>query len=632
MSSANNNMAQPYLLVTSGELKGSRFIIEDEFVIGRQGAALALTDMSVSRRHCVIRKHGAQYVITDLGSHNGTIVNGEQVKERVLENGDQITVGDIGLVAVLSDEDRPPMTPEVEFSDQDVDLAHTVLLKPENADYLKAETALAHSATDKRIREDLQALLRIGTTVSSGQHSSSVPGRLMELILEVIPADAGAILVHGPTGSTISLVAKGFKGSQRVSRTVVERVLGDRTAILSNQIPTDGIDASSLIASEAHALLCVPLIVHNRAIGVIYLLRTTGRGGFEERHLQLLTAIAAMTALPLDTVRQVEWLTSENQRLRTSIDADHQMIGNSSAINEIYSFISRVAATDSTVLIEGESGTGKELVARAIHRMSARARMPFIAVNCAAMTETLVESELFGHEKGAFTGAMSQNKGKFETAEGGTIFLDEVGELPLSTQSKLLRVLQEREINRVGNPRPIRINVRIVAATNRDLEEEIRNGRFRKDLFYRLHVVTVSLPALRDRRVDIMPLTEFFIARSSVRCHRNVKGISKEAAEYLMTYDWPGNVRELENAVERAVVLGLTDTILPEDLPESVLDARPPASSAAKMDGFHNAIREAKRQLIQRALDQAAGNHLEAAKLLGLNRTYLHRLIRTLDL
>jgi transcriptional regulator with GAF, ATPase, and Fis domain len=308
------------------------------------------------------------------------------------------------------------------------------------------------------------------------------------------------------------------------------------------------------------------------------------------------------------------------------------MIGTSVAMNEIYSFISRVAATDSTVLIGGESGTGKELVARAIHRMSARAGMPFIAVNCAAMTETLVESELFGHERGAFTGAVAQNRGKFETAEGGTIFLDEVGELPLPIQSKLLRVLQEREINRVGNPRPIRIHVRVIAATNRDLDEEIRTGRFRKDLFFRLHVVTVSLPPLRDRRADIMPLVELFMARSSARCHRHVAGISKEAADYLMNYDWPGNVRELENAIERAVVLGATDTILPEDLPESVLDVRLAASSAAETAGFHNAVREAKRQLIQRALDQAGGNHLEAARLLGLNRTYLHRLIRTLDL
>jgi Nif-specific regulatory protein len=366
-------------------------------------------------------------------------------------------------------------------------------------------------------------------------------------------------------------------------------------------------------------------------IGAIYLVRTTNSNDFDEGHLQLLTAIAAMVAAPLDNARQTESLKVENRRLRTDIDAEHQMIGNSEAMNEVQRFLSRVAKTDSTVLIGGESGTGKELVARAIHRMSVRAQMPFIAVNCAAMTETLVESELFGHEKGAFTGAVTQAKGKFESAAGGTIFLDEVGELPLTTQSKLLRVLQERELNRVGNSRTIKVDVRVLAATNRDLETDIHDGRFRRDLYYRLNVVAITLPPLRQRRDDIIPLAEYFVAKSNTRCNRRVRGISPDAAACLVHYDWPGNIRELENTIERAVVLGASDTILLEDLPEMLLESNSPARST-NHSGFHDSVRKNKIEIIQRALDKCDGNHVEAAKLLGLNRTYLHRLIRTLGM
>lgn len=625
---------QPHLIALTGQLKGQTFRLdEDEFLIGRQAATLSLNESSVSRRHCSIRKEGVHYVLRDLGSHNGTVVNGEQITERTLEHGDRILLSDSIFLVVLSHEELPPVSADIQFVDQDVDATHTLLLRAENAEYLQPGNLLAASVTDARVRQDLAALLRIGMTVSASTGLSSLQGHLMDLILDVIPADAGAILLSEPGGSIASAFAEGFGETQpvRVSRTVVNRVLHDRIATLTNEIVSGVIDVKSLVISDAKALLCVPLLVRDRAVGAIYLVATKPEGKFEERHLQLLTAIAAMTAVPLETARQVDWLQTENRRIQTGIDAEYQMIGSSPAMKDVYSFISRVAASDSTVLVGGESGTGKELVARAIHRMSARSKMPFVAVNCAALPDTLVESELFGHEKGAFTGAVSQTKGKFESAEGGTIFLDEAGELPLPIQSKLLRVLQERELNRVGNPRSIKINVRVIAATNRNIEEEVRNGRFRKDLFYRLNVVAITLPPLRDHREDLMPLAQHFLAKSNVRCNRRVAGISSEAMSYMMRYDWPGNIRELENALERAVVLGLTDAILPEDLPEALLDAIP-ALPDGEVSEFHDAVRAAKRQLIQRALDQCGGNHLEAAKSLGLNRTYLHRLIRTLGI
>ncbi len=253
-----------------------------------------------------------------------------------------------------------------------------------------------------------------------------------------------------------------------------------------------------------------------------------------------------------------------------------------------------------------------------------------MAINCAALAETLLESELFGHEKGAFTGAIAQKKGKLEVAEGGTVFLDEIGELAPSLQAKLLRVLQEREFERVGGTRTIKLDVRLIAATNRDLEEEVKKGRFREDLYYRLNVVSVRMPALRERREDISLLASYFAAKYGKRSGRTVVGISPRARACLLNYEWPGNVRELENAIERAVVLGSSDLILPEDLPETILERAAPAGAPA--EAFHDAVRESKKQLIIGAVEQAMGNYTEAARLLGLHPNYLHRLIRNLNL
>jgi Nif-specific regulatory protein len=270
------------------------------------------------------------------------------------------------------------------------------------------------------------------------------------------------------------------------------------------------------------------------------------------------------------------------------------------------------------------------LVAHAIHRNSPRANQPFVAINCAALSETLLESELFGHERGAFTGAMLQKKGKLEAADHGTLFLDEAGELPLAFQTKLLRVLQEREFERVGGTRPIQVDVRLIAATNRDLESAIANNTFRQDLYYRLNVVSLKMPPLRDRREDIPLLARHFAAKHGKRAKRRLAGISAEALACLESYDWPGNVRELENALERAVVLGSTDLIMPEDLPEAVLETTP--ASSAVSGGYYETVRDEKKRAILAAIERSGGNYTEAARILGVHPNYLHRLIRNLNL
>jgi len=311
------------------------------------------------------------------------------------------------------------------------------------------------------------------------------------------------------------------------------------------------------------------------------------------------------------------------------VNLDHNMVGESAPMKDVYQFLSRVAPTDSTVLIEGESGTGKELVARAMHRNSPRSSKPFIAINCAAIPEGLLESELFGHERGAFTGAVTQKKGRFEMANGGVVFLDEIGELAPALQVKLLRVLQEREFERVGGTRPISVDIRLIAATNSDLKEAAKAGSFRQDLYYRLNVVSLVVPPLRERREDIPMLADYFVVKSSSRCKLKAKQISPEAMACLVNYDWPGNVRELENAVERALVLAWSDVIRPEDLPESILERDPRPGVSAK---YHAALKELKKELILGALEEAQGNYTEAARILGVHANYLHRLIRNLGL
>ncbi len=310
---------------------------------------------------------------------------------------------------------------------------------------------------------------------------------------------------------------------------------------------------------------------------------------------------------------------------------DLPIIGHSPSILNAIDFTKRAAASSSTILLQGESGTGKEVFARAIHQWSARRDQPFVVVNCVALSEELLESELFGHERGSFTGAHQRKCGKLELADGGTAFLDEIGDLKPRLQAKLLRVLQEHEFERVGGTKPIRVDLRFVAATNRRLDRAIREGLFREDLYYRLNVITVSLPPLRDRPEDITPLTNYFLAYYCGRLGKRIKEITPDAWELLQHYHWPGNVRELANFIERAVVLSTRDRITSEDLPLTVLTGAPESPAEKAPRDFHEAVVAYKRQLIREALHRTGGNQSKAANSLGLQRTYLSRLIKELQ-
>lgn len=614
----------PRLAAISGKLKGTIFTInEDDFVIGRETAAnVCIADASVSRRHSRIESKDEGFVITDLESLNGTFVNDLPIKSRALQHGDRLRIGDSQFVFLTGDGDIASRSSEVNLDEARVLSGPTVQIRVDHAMYMLAR--------------DLSVLMKVSTSINAIRDLEELLQRLLELLFEVVPAQRGAILLTTNESLDAATVfgldrVSGKDQAVNVSRTIAQQVIRDGVALLANDPATQAtLTTESLIEARTHSVMCVPLIMIDHKLGVLYLDSTIAGDHFNKDHLQLVTAIAGIAAVAIENARHFEWLQNENERLLADVNIEHNMVGEGPAMQRVYHFIAKVAPTDSTVLIAGESGTGKELAARAIHRNSKRAQKAFMAVNCAALTETLLESELFGHEKGAFTGAFSQKKGRLEIADGGTVFLDEIGELSPGLQVKLLRVLQEREFERVGGTVTIKADLRVIAATNKNLEDAIEAGEFRQDLYYRLNVVSLEMPPLRERREDVMLLASYFVDKYSARCNRKLRGIAPDARTCLTAYDWPGNVRELENAIERAIVLGTTDVILPEDLPEALLEHE--TSAAQSTMGYHEAVTQTKKQIILKAIEEAKGNYTEAAKLLGVHPNYLHRLIRNLNL
>jgi transcriptional regulator with GAF, ATPase, and Fis domain len=618
-----------------GPREGETFAFKaGEITIGRDPSnQIFLLDKLVSRRHCIVRTDGISYQIVDLGGPNRTFVNGVAVAEKSLLPGDQIRVGN--SMFVLRGVEVGSSTSAVEAI-EDLGDSATFVLRKQDALYLQSQGGANLPATARTVR-DLKVLVDFSRALNAVEGVAALEEKVLDAVLEASPAERAAIVRPEDAADGFAAVvgrARDVEGEQLVpvSRTILTRVLKENVAVISNDIEGDEDlrDAESLVTARIRSVLAVPLEVQGRVLGAIYLDANAAGVRFDSDLLELLTALGNVAALALENARHVEWLGGEKERLEQELNIEHDMVGESEALAGVKQFIGRAAPQESTVLIWGESGTGKELVARAIYQNSARASKPFVAINCAAITDTLLESELFGHEKGAFTSAVAMKKGKLEMAEGGTVFLDEIGELAPGVQAKLLRVLQEHEFERVGGVKTIPLDIRVIAATNRDLKEAAEKKEFRLDLYYRLNVVSVKMPALRERRKDIPILASYFVKRCAEKMKRDVRGISAEARACLMAYDWPGNVRELENAIERAVVLGSSEMILPEDLPESIAEHAGPDGHTAT--ALHDGVRQAKKVLIERAIDQAGGNYTEAAKLLGVHANHLFRLIKSLDM
>lgn len=626
----------PALIAIAGPLNGTTIELSGaEVCIGREaGNQVCVPSAWVSRRHCLLRREGGGILVQDLESRNGTFINGVPVARQELKHGDLLSVGDSTFRFICQDEEQAQLqSAPVALEETGTFLFAPLWLAAGDTAFPASQAA----SPDGRTLRDLNALLTMASKTASVDDSESLYWQLLGMIFEIIPAERGAILLSGSAPEELS-PAFGWDRSSGpgkpvpVSRSVVRQVVEKKSAVMVNDVRADAQlqEASSLRLQGVRSLLCAPLLAGERVLGAIYLDCSRQAACFDEQHLRMLSAVAGLAALAAQRVWRLESLRDENQRLRAGLKLDDGLVGKSPALRRAQELIAKIAPSDSTVLVCGESGTGKELAARALHRASPRAPRPFVAINCAAIPETLLESELFGYERGAFTGANGQKKGQFELANGGSIFLDEIGELAPALQAKLLRVLQQREFVRLGGTQPIKVDVRLIAATNQDLRQAAEEGRFRKDLFFRLNVVAITMPPLRERPEDIPLLANYFLARCNERCKRRVRGISPQAMECLRAYEWPGNVRELENAIEHAVLLGAGDALMPEDLPEVVVEGQPLATGHPA--GYHAALTELKKKLILQAFQQAGGNYTEAAHLLGVHPNYLHRLIRNLNL
>jgi Nif-specific regulatory protein len=493
-------------------------------------------------------------------------------------------------------------------------------------------------------RNKFETLVEINTLINSEySDGKELLRKIIESATRLMEADASSLLLVNPENNKLYFeIALGTKGPevQRFSLNMGEGIAGwvaaNNRSLIVNDVESDTrffSDISKQINFPTKSILAVPMRVKERCVGVIEIINKFDGGSFTEEDLEWLEIFATQAAIAIQNSRSLQKVQEEITLLQDEIQTDkgyHTFIGESKAIKEKLDIALRAAKTDSSVLLMGESGVGKELFAEQIHLHSLRSNNPLIRVNCAALPESLLESELFGHVKGAFTGASSDRLGRFELADRGTIFLDEIGDLPLNLQVKLLRVIAHRMFERVGGSEPIKVDVRIIAATNKDIEKEVESGRFRADLFYRLNVLPIYISPLRERREDIPLLAEFFLKRFNREIKKQINGFAPEAMEVLLSYSWPGNVRELENAVERAVVITQAEAITPDVF---VLDK---ISESAEDQYSGRSLKEAvkifKKHYIQQILEMNRWNQTKTSKLLGIQRTYLSRLIKELKI
>jgi transcriptional regulator with GAF, ATPase, and Fis domain len=482
------------------------------------------------------------------------------------------------------------------------------------------------SADQARI-EALNGLVRFSERLLATRDRSRLLDELLDAVLEVTRADKGFVVLLEGQGTVVSaarnLARETIENAEsRISDSIVQRVATTRRPlVVADALHDDEWSGSSSVVNlKLCSVMCAPLMRQGEPFGVIYLGNDRVANLFDEKDLEVLTVFAAQASLLAHNAELLDGLRRENESLRQAVQDNRfgEIIGAGTSMREVFRRIDKVAGTDVSVLVSGETGTGKELVAREIHRRSHRAAGPFVAVNCGAIPESLLESELFGHVRGAFTGAVATREGRFQAASGGTLFLDEIGDMPAALQVKLLRALQERAITRVGDTRPEPVDIRVVAATNRVLEEEIRAGRFREDLYYRLNVVSVALPPLRQRGDDTIVIARYFLQKYAREFASKARGFAPAALAALRTYAWPGNIRELENRIKKAVVLTERPLVAPEDL-----DLGPGA--LAPVMPLAEAREEFQKRYIHEVLERNGGNRTKTAKDLGVDPRTIFR-------
>ena len=498
--------------------------------------------------------------------------------------------------------------------------------------------------TDKIDAGKFETLIKINTLINSDYSDpKALLTRILESATRLTDGEASSLLLLNSENNKLYFeIALGSKGPdvQQFSLNLGEGIAGwvaqNNRSLIVNDVDHDKrffADIGKQIGYTTKSILAVPMRIKEECVGVIELInKRSGGGRFEQEDLKWLEIFANQAALAIVNARSFQKVQDEVSLLRGQIDETgySEFIGESVAIQSCLSIARKAAATESSVLITGESGVGKELIAEQIHINSPRREKPFIRVNCAALPETLIESELFGHVKGAFTDAAQDRRGRFEIADGGTIFLDEIGEVPLTIQAKLLRVIQNRIFEKVGASEPMSSDVRIIAATNRNLARSIEEGRFRQDLYYRLNVLPIIVPPLRERQEDIPLLADHFLLSFSKEMNKRLKAISPEAMSILMRYQWPGNVRELQNVIERSVVLSSREALYPEDLMLGQESGEAPSIFQGK--NLKEAIQLFKRHFVQDSIRRNDGVQKRAAEELGIQRTYLSRLVKELKI
>jgi len=471
-----------------------------------------------------------------------------------------------------------------------------------------------------------ETLLTISEDINSTHEITVLLDRIMDSAMRVLDAERGFILLkksqendNYETVTARNLSEENIDSIKEHSSSVVRKVLDSHEPLISVDAQEDDrfSGAESILIQKIHSVICTPLLINDQMIGAIYMDRQMSNDQFNDDSMQFLSAFSAQAAIAIQNARLFSDLRDENKKLKNQISVSErfpEIIGKSEPMLRLFEMVQSVAASTATVLIEGESGTGKELIASAIHKNSNQKDMPFIPIFCGSLAESLLESELFGHKKGSFTGASENKAGLFEEAHGGTVFLDEIGEISMSLQTKLLRVIQEGELKRVGETNIRKVDVRILSATNRDLEKEVKEGRFREDLFYRLNVINLKMPPLRQRIADIALLAEHFLKLFSFKNKKTFTGFSKKAIQYMENHDWPGNVRELENNIERAVILSNKNEIDADAFQFRKTDSKMPIGKT---------IKEINKYAILQTIEMTRGNRTKAAQILGVSRRWL---------
>ena len=633
---------------------------------------IVIKEEQASRHHAEVYLEEGKWILRDLASRNGTAIGNDRIYgDNPLKPGDIIRIARTQLAYVhdLSQAYEESTIHSPALGKETVlgfEVAQPVpkpsrdtgaVLEPTNITHRRGVTRYltgdSDSDSDSSGGQMAARLFRLSHELANQPTAITIGNRALAGLFDGTNADGGAVLLlpkkksgNDKQGAPEVLASRSDSdhGYQRVSSFLSATVLRESEAVLAREVKDD----STLAIRDSHGVIqatsvvCAPIRIQNRTVGLLHLYSTENNGILTPDDLEFTIAVAENVALALKTLSKQQKLaddlrnqSKELKQLREKLGVESEIIGSSQAMVNVHQQISRAAPSKATVLIRGESGVGKELVARSVHFSSPRNKEPFVCLNCAALSESLLESELFGHEKGAFTGATERKLGKFEAADKGTLMLDEIGEMSQSIQAKFLRVLEGHLFERVGGNKSISVDVRVIAATNRDLEKEVTKGNFRRDLYFRLNVVEVCVPPLRKRIEDVIEIGEHFLEKFAAETGRRISGFSPSALEEMQNYRWPGNVRELRNVIERGVLLARGNYIEPEDLSLSNLTTASESQDVGqrKMGQYQPcSLADVEKQHILATLQSTAWNKSRTSSILGIERTTLDRKIKRYDL